>query len=214
MSFIIIGRNKRTGKLSVLDTSDLVVEDASDSEVDFVAKKGYECLNLKKNTIPFGVAQEGCSYEVYLHGYDNPLYQGSFPDVCERGLLYNHYITMLGCGRVCSHLCILLRCECWCRFGIELPLIMYHVLKLPIRNLQDCRLCCSTQTPIFLTDDEHLKNQIERCNGDFPYKWCVPTGLALRFTVDGYLDVLGCNFGTNLPDGFNLCRNIKYLNLL
>lgn len=213
MSFVVLWRSKDTGDVSVLDTADLTVETVSGDAVNHAKYEGLDVVNYNKTHSIFGISTDKNSYELFIHDYPNAIYKGEFPSSCDRGDLFDHTIKVTDFGMVDNHLCILITCECWCKYDIELPMVMMQLLKLPLKSLSEGSVSVYTARPLNFVTKSVAKRQCIQCNGDYPRYSSVEQGTLYENCLEDTLRVFGVEYGSKLPSNMDICGSMKFIKL-
>lgn len=197
MSFIEMGKLK-DNRICVLDTEDLVTDLFTDKELNKVRDMGIEILKASKKTLNIGVKSNNNKYQIYINGSETPVYYGDFPESCKRNDLFAFEIKLADSGIVGDKLLIAIVANCWCKYDIEVPMVMCQVLYASIENIRDMRYACKTDEPVYFCTKDILRKQYNQCQGDFPDKSLNPRNTSISITENG-LRVFGVEYRGYVP---------------
>lgn len=207
MSFIILGQSK--GETFILDTEDLVTDSFSDVELKKAKDLGVELLPASKASLNVGITSENNTYQVFVNGCDIPIYCGEFPTTSKRNELFEFEIKLADFGIIGNKLVIAIIANCWCKYDIEVPMVMCHVLYAPIRDVKYVSYACKTDEPVYFSTADILNKQYNSCMGDFPDKALDPSLSEVSISNDS-LKVFGVDYGSSVPICDSLDSKLKF----
>lgn len=208
MSFIILGRSKK-GETYVLDTEDLVTDTLTEGELKGVVGLGFKLVVASKENLNIGIISDKNNYQVYINGCNTPIFSGQFPEHNYRNDLFAYEIKLASCGIVSGKLVIAIVCNCWCKYDIEVPMVMCHVISSGVADVRNMQYACKTDKPVYFAHKSMLKNQYEECHGDFPTKSLDTKYCTISVTSKG-LSVFGVDYGKDIPVYDSLDNKLKF----
>lgn len=208
MSFIVLGKNK-DNKTYILDTDDLVTDLVSDKEIKNALNMGITFLKFSKSTFGIGVTSKENRYGIYVSGYDKPIYIGEFPNRNNRNDLFGFEIKLADFGIVKNKLVIAIVANCWCKYDIEVPMVLCHILYSPISNIRNISYACLTNEPIYFSDLSIHKKQYDSCFGDFPEKSLDPKYCNISI-INNAISIFGVKYDNEVPIYDYLDNKLKF----
>jgi hypothetical protein len=213
MSYLILKHNRNFSYI-VLDTKDMVVEKVDIDDYNEAIGLGLNLIPFREQTSNIGVAVDGNSYAIYFADNLNPIYEGSFPTENNRNVLFDHIISVTNLGMVSNNIVIVVSCNVWCKYNIELPMVMTQVLSIPIKLqngkgvLGKCRLSAFTSEPVLITDKSTALRQYKDCFADYP-NTCVADNVTTSIK-ENKLKLFGVVYD-ELPIFDDVCKRLKFL---
>lgn len=168
MSLLDMGIYK--DKHCILDTDDLVTEYID--EVTLSSIKNKNIVIKKANTMNLGISisSKDNNYSLFINGNLSPIYTGSFQNYCSRNDLFGFDIKISELGFHKNNIYIAIIANVWCKYDIEVPMVLCQVLYTPIKDIRSMNIACKTKEPIYISSKSTLKQQYKQCFGDFPNK--------------------------------------------
>ena len=204
MSYVVLGKNSNSD-FFILDTDDLVTDVFSKSEFKNLKQKGIDFTN----TLNIGLTAKNNIYQLFISGYNRILYRGEFPLRSKRNNLFDFNIKLSGFNIVDNKLVIAVIANCWCKYDIEVPMVLCHVLFAPILNIGNLQYACKTQEPVYFSTESILNKQYKFCMGDFPNRSLSPSNCNITVTHSS-LKVFGVDYGSKVPVNDILDEKLKY----
>lgn len=193
MSFFYLGKSK-DNRYEILDTDDLKTDYFTESELNKVKQMG---ITIKKFTIEnahIGLECRDNKYSIYLDGYPNPLYTGEFPISCRRNDIIGFDIRLKSVGIFKGYIYFAVVCNCWCKYDVEVPMIMCHLISTDTQNVScTSSTACYTREPVYLSTKSFYNLQRKQCFDDFPDFYVSQNDADIEITSKG-LKVLGVVF--------------------
>lgn len=170
MSYLYLGKTKHGH--CILDTTDLVTDTLTDTELNKIRDMRIQVRKFNKQTAQLGVETIDNKYSIYINGYPNPIYNGEFPTQCNRNDIFGFDIKVADVGIMLNRALIAIICDCWVKYDIEVPMVMCQIIQIPFNNFScGCCISVATKQPIYFSEANVCKRQYEECHGDFPDKY-------------------------------------------
>lgn len=209
MNYIILRETQTHTVVLQVDTLQTFVL----SNLDFARLKSYgnNFTKLRTNKPIVGLYAERNTYNIYIGGNPNCVFTGSFPTSNKRGMFYGYNIKLACLGVVGDYIVAVISCSVYCKYNIDLPLVMYQVVAFNMYNVRQSFLAAYTSKALFSTDESYLSSQMRSCGADFPTDCIVAYNDTKNISADTDLTLLGIRFGSNIPMGYDLCQSLNYL---
>lgn len=196
-----------------MDTEDLVTDIFSDKELDYIKNIKVPVKSFTKESIELGIHAHENTYELYFNGFRTPFYSGAFPSSNKRNDLFEYDIKIAEYGIVGNKFLIAVVCTCWCKYDIEVPMIMLQILSTSIKSINsNAVIACFTSEPVYFSTKAILKKQYKQCFGDFPDK-CVSHSDDFINISKRSLNVFGVSYKTDVPIYDDLCERIDFIHV-
>lgn len=202
MSYVLLACNRTNDEFIILDTHDLITEVVTRSEFRQLKRQGVPIKHLSRIDSLFGLAVDGNSYSLYVHGYGSPIYKGEFQIGVE---LYAHSIHVEDYGIVGNKICIAIVCDCYHNLEFESPVVLAHVLAVPMMQFKETFLSAYTASGVYICSDEAL--------GERQLSDCINIEQSKDIETDAVLRIFGVDYGTNVPYHDDLCKRLKHSNV-
>lgn len=209
MSYIYLGKTKAGH--CIVDTDDLVTDVFHDDELNSLKKLGVKLSKFSKENSFIGISANDNVYEIYVNGYNKPIYKGMFPKSCSYSDIFAMDIHITDIGIVKNQIVVAVICRCWIKCDIEIPVCMVHVLAMPFKNIRSgTYLACYTKEPVYFSTPDVLTRQYEQCQGYYIDK-CLPVKPAITINKD-CINVLGVKYN-DVPSYDELDSKLKFFHI-
>lgn len=204
--FIILCRKGL--EYAVFDMQDSTIECIDEASIEFCKKERFDIGILASSNHPFGLKTDENKYAIFLPN-GRRIYGDSFPTENDRNDLIDHRISIRAVGRFSKYIVIAITCDCFCKYDIELPMSMVHLVGVEAHSLKDAGLVAYTEMPVHFTDD--ALSECRECGGeDYPFEWCVPSKFTDIIIDRNRINVMGVLISNELPFYMNLSEKIQY----
>lgn len=207
--FLVLEKNDDSVK--VLDSTDALVETISVKDYKYCLDNNIDIGDFSNKNNPFGIMVNGNAYSLYL--MDKQVYSGHFPKENNRNNLFDFNITILSVNYFKGDILVFVSCSCFCKYDIEMPMSMLHVIKFYV-NKKVCsgNLCLYTGSPVYFVSKRVAKNE---CYGkyseDYPSDCCVDYDDMKLHVSEKYIKIFGTEFSCVYY--MDICKCVKFLNV-
>ena len=110
----------------------------------------------EKEFLHIGLMQNGTNYSLFVDNFSMNVYTGTFLNMFDNIILFNHNIRVKNVLYVHGGILIQVRCNCWGKFEIEIPMYMEQTIFLDTTKgvLNKGTLVALTYTPFMIYNNK------------------------------------------------------------